>query len=536
MRELWGTIQQAARVDITVLLRGETGTGKDIVARAIHACSSRRAAPFVKVNCAAVPHDLLESELFGHERGAFTGAHQLRIGKFEAANRGTVFLDEIGELHPALQAKLLHILQDGSFSRVGGKAALRVDVRVLAATNRNLERAVAEERFRQDLYYRLNVIQIMMPPFGSAWKRSAARRYFARGTLRNRGEFTIPPRRSGASASITTRATSASSRTSSAHDRPRRSEPGPGPLPPQSDGSAGQPAASRDPTDRGRGAGIPEGYRAARRRAAEREAIGRCWPRPGGTASGPPRFSGSATGRSSTRSRTPVSTQRPSRRPRRTDGLQHRRSVMSSRVFASLMVLVLRDQRGRRGGAQTSTVPPAAAPAAKPAGEPQAAPDLGEYRIGPEDVLQISVWRNEAMSRTVPVRPDGRISLPLLNDVQAGGLTPSELRDALIKKLAEYMPNPEVSVIVLEARSFKVSVIGEVPKPGRFELKSWTTVLDVLAMAGGLNQFAARGSGLRDAPRGKGHARIPFNYNKAVASPGEQENFYLRPGDIVVVP
>ena len=195
MRELWGTIQQAARVDITVLLRGETGTGKDIVARAIHACSSRRAAPFVKVNCAAVPHDLLESELFGHERGAFTGAHQLRIGKFEAANRGTVFLDEIGELHPALQAKLLHILQDGSFSRVGGKAALRVDVRVLAATNRNLERAVAEERFRQDLYYRLNVIQIMMPPLRERMEEVPllveyfARRYAAQY---NRGEFTIP--------------------------------------------------------------------------------------------------------------------------------------------------------------------------------------------------------------------------------------------------------------------------------------------------------------------------------------------------------
>jgi polysaccharide biosynthesis/export protein len=209
---------------------------------------------------------------------------------------------------------------------------------------------------------------------------------------------------------------------------------------------------------------------------------------------------------------------------------------MSSRVFASLMVLVLLTGAVAVAGAQTSTVQPAAAPAAKPAGEPQAAPDLGEYRIGPEDVLQISVWRNEAMSRTVPVRPDGRISLPLLNDVEAGGLTPAELRDSLIKKLTEYMPNPEVSVIVLEARSFKVSVIGEVPKPGRFELKSWTTVLDVLALAGGLNQFAARGRIYVMRPEGKGHARIPFNYNKAVASPGEQENFYLRAGDIVVVP
>jgi len=132
------------------------------------------------------------------------------------------------------------------------------------------------------------------------------------------------------------------------------------------------------------------------------------------------------------------------------------------------MVLVLLTGAVAVAGAQTSTVPPAAAPAAKPTGEPQAAPDLGEYRIGPEDVLQISVWRNDAMSRTVPVRPDGRISLPLLNDVEAGGLTPAELRDSLIKKLTEFMPNPEVSVIVLEARSFEVSVIGEVPKPGRF--------------------------------------------------------------------
>ena len=195
MRELWGTIQQAAGVDITVLLRGETGTGKDIVARAIHACSSRRDAPFIKVNCAAVPHDLLESELFGHERGSFTGAHQLRIGKFEAAHRGTVFLDEIGELHPALQAKLLHILQDGSFSRVGGKAALQVDVRVLAATNRNLERAVDEERFRQDLYYRLNVIQIVMPPLRERMEEVPALvDYFARryAAQYNRGEFAIP--------------------------------------------------------------------------------------------------------------------------------------------------------------------------------------------------------------------------------------------------------------------------------------------------------------------------------------------------------
>jgi len=160
-----------------------------------------------------------------------------------------------------------------------------------------------------------------------------------------------------------------------------------------------------------------------------------------------------------------------------------------------------------------------------------AAPDA--YRIGPEDVLHVSVWKNEAMSRAVPVRPDGKISLPLLNDVEAAGLTALELREVLTKKLAEYMPSPEVSVIVTEVRSFKVSVIGEVARPGRFELKSWTTVLDVLALAGGFTQFAARSRIVILQPDGKTMKRIPFNYNKIA---GEQENFYLRNGDIVLVP
>ncbi|HEY7253685.1 MAG TPA: sigma-54 dependent transcriptional regulator [Methylomirabilota bacterium] len=164
MSEVREIIEQAARVDVTVLICGETGTGKDVVARAIHEASVRENGPFVKVNCAAVPRELLESELFGHERGAFTGAHQLKIGKFESADRGTVFLDEIGDLHPALQGKLLHVLQDGQFSRVGGRSTVKVDVRVLAATNQDLEQAVAAGRFREDLYYRLNVIQIMVPP------------------------------------------------------------------------------------------------------------------------------------------------------------------------------------------------------------------------------------------------------------------------------------------------------------------------------------------------------------------------------------
>jgi two-component system response regulator AtoC len=164
MRQVHEIIREAARVDITVLVTGETGTGKELVARAIHDMSARRASPFVKVNCAAVPHELLESELFGHEPGAFTGADKLKIGRFEEAHRGTIFLDEIGDLHPALQAKLLHVLQDGDFSRMGGHSTLKVDVRVIASTNEDLEAAVGEKRFREDLFYRLNVIQIEVPP------------------------------------------------------------------------------------------------------------------------------------------------------------------------------------------------------------------------------------------------------------------------------------------------------------------------------------------------------------------------------------
>jgi len=164
----------------------------------------------------------------------------------------------------------------------------------------------------------------------------------------------------------------------------------------------------------------------------------------------------------------------------------------------------------------------------------EAGPD-SEYRIGPEDVLQIGVWKNDAISRVVPVRPDGKITLPLLNDVQAAGLTPMQLRDTLMKQLVEYVPTPEVSVIVQDSRSFKVSVIGEIPKPGRYELRAWTTVLDMLAMAGGFNQFSARARIFVLRPDGKTQTRIPFNYNKAVSG-GDQENFYLRAGDIVVVP
>ena len=196
MLEVREIIEQAARVDVTVLILGETGTGKDLAARGIHEASIRQNGPFVKVNCAAVPRELLESELFGHERGAFTGAHQLKIGKFEAADRGTIFLDEIGDLHPALQGKLLHVLQDGQFSRVGGRSTVKVDVRVLAATNQNLEQAVAAGRFREDLYYRLNVIQVLVPPLRERQEEiPLLARYFMQrySQLFRRDGFEMPP-------------------------------------------------------------------------------------------------------------------------------------------------------------------------------------------------------------------------------------------------------------------------------------------------------------------------------------------------------
>jgi two-component system, NtrC family, response regulator AtoC len=164
MMEVKMTIEQVADTTATVLIRGESGTGKEVVARMVHSESSRCDKPFVKVNCAAIPHELLESELFGYEAGAFTGAIRQKLGKFEQANGGTIFLDEISEMHPALQAKLLHVLQDHEFSRLGGKRDIQVDVRVLAATNKPLERAVEEGVFREDLYYRLNVVTIHIPP------------------------------------------------------------------------------------------------------------------------------------------------------------------------------------------------------------------------------------------------------------------------------------------------------------------------------------------------------------------------------------
>ncbi len=163
MRPICDLIRNVADTDITVLVLGESGTGKDVVTQMIYARSSR-SGPFVKVNCAALPAELLESELFGYEKGAFTGAVQRKLGKFEMANGGTIFLDEISELHPNLQAKLLQVLQDGQFSRLGGEADVRVDARVIAATNRDLEKLVRERRFREDLFYRLNVVTVRVPP------------------------------------------------------------------------------------------------------------------------------------------------------------------------------------------------------------------------------------------------------------------------------------------------------------------------------------------------------------------------------------
>jgi len=164
MMEVRDLIERVSDTDVTVLIRGESGTGKELVARALHERSLRKDKPFVKVNCAALPAELLESELFGFEKGAFTGAIQHKPGKFEFANHGTMFLDEIGDIGFPLQAKLLQVLQDGEFSRLGGKADVQVDVRVIAATNRDLETAVAEGQFREDLYFRLNVVTILLPP------------------------------------------------------------------------------------------------------------------------------------------------------------------------------------------------------------------------------------------------------------------------------------------------------------------------------------------------------------------------------------
>jgi len=164
MQTVYDLIAQVSKSNTAVLIRGESGTGKELVAHALHYNSHRAAKPFIKVNCAALPETVIESELFGHEKGAFTGATGQRKGRFELAHGGSIFLDEIGDLSAAMQIKFLRVLQEKEFERVGGTATIKVDVRVIAATNRNLESLVEEEAFRQDLYYRLNVFPIHMPP------------------------------------------------------------------------------------------------------------------------------------------------------------------------------------------------------------------------------------------------------------------------------------------------------------------------------------------------------------------------------------
>jgi len=200
-------------------------------------------------------------------------------------------------------------------------------------------------------------------------------------------------------------------------------------------------------------------------------------------------------------------------------------------VVLALSVTVAATLVATGASAQQTATPPKPQPQ-----QPRPMPSgLEEYRIGPEDVLSISVWKNEPMSRVLPVRPDGMISLPLLDDVMAAGLTPTELRNVLAQKLAEYVPSPSVTVIVNDVKSFKVSVIGEVLKPARYELKSKTSVLDVLALAGGFNQFAARTRIVVLRQEGDKKVRIPFNYNR-VTSGSDEENVFLKPNDIVLVP
>jgi two-component system, NtrC family, response regulator HydG len=164
MRRVLDQVRKVAPTDATVLVLGESGTGKELVARAVHAASGRGEKPFVSVSCAAIPEGLLESELFGHEKGAFTGAVRRKLGRFELAHEGTLFLDEVGEIPPAIQVKLLRVLQERSFERVGGEETVSADVRLVSATNRDLARMVAEGRFREDLYYRLNVVPVRLPP------------------------------------------------------------------------------------------------------------------------------------------------------------------------------------------------------------------------------------------------------------------------------------------------------------------------------------------------------------------------------------
>jgi DNA-binding NtrC family response regulator len=183
-------VRIAAPSDVSVLILGESGTGKEKIAESIHNLSTRRKHPFVRVNCAALPPALIESELFGHEKGAFTGASERRSGKFEMAQKGTIFLDEIGEMSLPMQVKLLHVLQEKQIDRIGGKTPVDLDIRIIAATNRNLEKEVAEGRFRLDLYYRLNVFPVTLPPLRERRKISCCWRLILfRYMLKNSGRW-----------------------------------------------------------------------------------------------------------------------------------------------------------------------------------------------------------------------------------------------------------------------------------------------------------------------------------------------------------
>ncbi|MDI6802830.1 MAG: sigma-54 dependent transcriptional regulator [Bacteroidota bacterium] len=164
IKKVFTLVEQVANTESTVLIQGESGTGKELIARAIHRKSKRAENAFIKVNCGALNENLLESELFGHEKGAFTGAIRLKKGRFELANKGTLFLDEVGDISQAMQVKLLRVLQEGEFERVGGESTLKTDVRIIAATNRDLQKLIREEKFREDLYYRLSIIPINIPP------------------------------------------------------------------------------------------------------------------------------------------------------------------------------------------------------------------------------------------------------------------------------------------------------------------------------------------------------------------------------------
>lgn len=190
IREIKRILARVANSETTVLITGESGTGKEVIARNIHAVSGRSRAPFLAVNCASLPENLFESELFGHEKGAFTGAHRREIGLFEAAQGGTLFLDEIAEVKPEIQAKLLRALQEGEIRRVGGKENIRVDVRIVAATNRDLEEAVKAGKFRADLFYRLNILKLSVPPLRERLSDIPA---LARHFLAKHGEKGVPP-------------------------------------------------------------------------------------------------------------------------------------------------------------------------------------------------------------------------------------------------------------------------------------------------------------------------------------------------------